>query len=79
MGGLSNVHMPSSARDDALAINKPPESRTAKERKDVGLLMLFELLICRLDAERQNGGFLSYPKFVIRSAKRSLRPKASSP
>src|SRR5260370_29280020 len=78
MGGLSNVHMPSSARDGTLAINRPPESRAAKERKETDLFMLFELLICHL-CRTQNGGFFFYSKLVIPPAKGSLRLNMSSP
>src|SRR5260221_8740699 len=78
MGGLSNVHMPSSARDGTLAINRPPESRAAKERKETDLFMLFELLICHL-CRTQNGGFLFFSQLVFLPAKGSPRTNTSSP
>jgi hypothetical protein len=48
MGGLSNVHMPSSARDAVVAINIPPQRSAAMGRNDADLFMFSGLLICRL-------------------------------
>src|SRR5713226_10262705 len=75
MGGLSKVHMPSSARAGTLATNNPQDRRAAKERKDARLLMLLGLLFCRLCKAIKNGGFF-YSKLVLRPVKRCIRQNA---
>jgi hypothetical protein len=57
MGGLSKVHMPSSAREGRLAANNPQQRKAAKEREDASLLMLFKLLFYLFSRARKNGGF----------------------
>src|SRR6266852_5595328 len=61
MGGLSKVHMPSSARAGTLAANNPQDSRAAREREDAKLLMLFGLLFCPLCETKKNGGYFLFP------------------
>src|SRR5260370_12459384 len=60
MGGLSKVHMPSSARAGTLAASNPQDRRGAKEREDAKLLMLFRLPFCRLCKTIKSGGCILF-------------------
>src|SRR5713101_5139221 len=60
MGGLSKVHMPSSARAGTLAANNPQDSRAAREREDATLLILFGLPFCSLCKTKKNCGFFLF-------------------